>query len=184
MTWAIDEYRAVLEGHCAEYMTSTKGERAEIIDEIVEMLKGVELHAGVKKPLPEGLEKVCKLQVISRIWLSSLHKQKVENWYRNYGKQYLQGSVQVESAKGHKKAFTTRTVFWRKYEDRIREVLGPLRDAEPDKTKKNLTFQAAVTTIWNELSEEEQDECRKLAHKYNSEAVPVEMQQRSAFVDD
>src|SRR6266487_564920 len=59
MTWAIAEYRHVLEGFCAQYRAADRAGREVIITSIIQELQDVEAQmAGYKKPLPEGLRKV------------------------------------------------------------------------------------------------------------------------------
>ncbi len=59
MTWVIQPYRTVLEAFCAQFRAARNADRNSVLDEIVKELREVEAReGGMKRPLPDGLQKV------------------------------------------------------------------------------------------------------------------------------
>jgi len=93
----------------------------------------------------------------------------------------------MRKSQGHN-AWSYRNVCWRQYEEEVRSEMQRLEESSANLTDsvarssgldKNLkTFQPALTSIWNSLMMEQQDECRELAKKWNAEGPPKEDQRR------
>lgn len=64
MAWAVGPYRAILEAYCLHFKSASKSQRAQVLEEVIQELKHVEAReGGVKKFLPEGLDKVFLLHL-------------------------------------------------------------------------------------------------------------------------
>lgn len=120
----------------------------------------------------------------------SYHAQVIGNWFGNEAKA-VTGQANTKSSKStkgvsnkniSKKHWNHRTVAAELHSNRLNEIKEQLvAQYTGDGIAAMRTYANAVTTLVNELSEEEVQQCREVAEEWNRKTPPAEIQRKCVW---
>ncbi len=184
MGWA-HAYRDILRSsHISYKVAPTKQAKAAVLETVAQDIQNAtEISGG---SLPPNLQQVSSpLHTFGRS-LTSLLK-KIKNWFHNVkgtATQHagpLTGEEQPSPSKPchppgaqkFLKMFGTRDAVASLFSNRVSAETRKVSQDEPGSTSYLASYQTALTTIVQVLTEEEREEAEKLAEKWNREGAPA-----------
>jgi len=179
--WVHESFRKTLLDACDEYLdTNDRGNEKTRSKLITRVSKDISDIAQVEKePIPNDLEKVVTAYNV--IFLdNNLFFQSVRIWFGNYAsghaKEERPGKTKLDTC-GHptsSKTWTAKSVCAHLFTDRISDEQKRLSDGEKDIGK----YRAALSAIFEELSEEELKQCEETAVEWNTNPLPDDIQRK------
>ena len=179
--WVLDSFRQIFLDACDEYLdTNDRGSEKKRSKLITRVSKDISDIVGAKKErIPDDLEKVvtaCSFVFID----SNCFFQSVRIWFGNYAsgnaKEERPGKTKSDT-RGHPtsfKAWTAKSVCAHLFTARISDEQKRLSDGDKEIGK----YRAALSAVFEELSEEELKRCEETAVQWNKDPLPDDIQRK------
>ena len=180
--WMHDSFKEILVNSCDEYMQSsdrgTDKTRSNLIARVSTDITNIAKEK--KAAVPDDLEKVI-LHFISHPIGDSKFFQCVRTWFGNYASGHSKNDragTSKADTRGHPtstRTWTAKSVCGYHYSKRVSEEHKKLSEG----VEKNIgKYHAALSMVFNELTEAEQQRCERDAAEWNSKPLPDDVQQK------
>jgi hypothetical protein len=177
-----ESFKQTLLDNCDDYLdTSDRGSdktRSKLITRVAHDIAAIAQAKNLE--LPDDLEKVNNLIIIWFVY-TEWHYQSVRTWFGNYAsgntKEERPGKSKSDT-RGHptsSKAWTAKSVCGQIFNARISDEQKSLSDG-PDKDIGK--YRAALSNVFDNLSEEEVKQCEDLAIEWNKTPLPDDIQRK------